>query len=76
VSDGLIQAHLSLVGVLPEHRRSGIARRLVAEAFERAGGKWVDLGAEPGSEAFYRSFVHQERTGFRIYPRERATSRD
>jgi hypothetical protein len=34
------------------------------------GGKWLDLCAEPGSEAFYRSFRHQESAGFRIYPSE------
>jgi ribosomal protein S18 acetylase RimI-like enzyme len=69
LGDGLIQAHLSLVGVLPGYRRKGIARRLVSVAFERAGGKWMDLAAEAGSEGFYRSFVHRERSGFRIYPK-------
>ena len=68
LTDGLIQAHLSLVGVLPTYRRRGIARRLVREAFRVTGAKWLDLAAEPGSEEFYRSFVHKECIGFRIYP--------
>jgi predicted N-acetyltransferase YhbS len=72
LSDGLIQAHLSLVGVRQERRRNGIARELVREAFSRAGGKWLDLVADPGSEPFYRSFTHNERAGFRIYPGEPA----
>ena len=65
-----IHAHLSLVGVLPDHRRAGIAKRLIAEAFAQSGAKWLDLWAEPGSEDFYRSFQHQEHAGFRIYPRK------
>ena len=70
LTDGVVQSHLSLVGVLPDHRRKGVARKLVAAAFRQAGGKWLDLCSEPGSENFYRSFRHNERTGFRIYPSE------
>jgi ribosomal protein S18 acetylase RimI-like enzyme len=66
--DGLVQAHLSLVGVLPDRRRCGVARELVRRAFTAAGGKWLDLAAEPGSESFYRSFAHREHAGFRLYP--------
>ena len=68
LTNGLVHAHLSLVGVLPSHRRQGVARRLVTEAFRSAGGKWLDLCSEPGSEQFYRAFTHEERSGFRIYP--------
>ena len=69
-TDGVVQSHLSLVGVLPGHRRQGVARRLIAAAFREAGSKWLDLCSEPGAEDFYRSFRHSERTGFRIYPAE------
>ena len=72
LTDGIVQSHLSLVGVLPDYRRKGVARNLVAAAFQQAGGKWLDLCSEPGSENFYRSFRHTERTGFRIYPSEPA----
>ena len=68
LTDGLVQAHLSLVGVLPGHRRLGVARELVTRAFQSGGGKWLDVCAEIGSEEFYRSFRHQERSGFRVYP--------
>jgi ribosomal protein S18 acetylase RimI-like enzyme len=68
LSNGVVHSHLSLIGISPDHRRRGIARRLVAAAFRRGGGKWLDLCAEPGSEEFYRSFQHRESAGFRIYP--------
>ena len=68
LTDGVIQSHLSLVGVLPDHRRKGVARKLVTAAFQQAGSKWLDLCSEPGSENFYRSFRHEERAGFRVYP--------
>lgn len=68
LTNGVVHAHLSLVGVLPEYRRGGVAKRLVAEAFAQSGAKWLDLSAEPGSEGFYRSFQNQEYAGFRIYP--------
>ena len=69
LSNGVVHSHLSLVGVRPDHRRSGIARQLVATAFRLGGGKWLDLCAEAGSEEFYRSFQHREGAGFRIHPR-------
>ena len=68
LTNGLVHAHLSLVGVHPGWRRRGIARELVTRAFRSGGGKWLDLCSEPGSEEFYRSFLHQESSGFRIYP--------
>ena len=68
LTNGVVHSHLSLVGVLPEYRRRGIARMLVAEAFQESGGKWLDLCSEPGSESFYRSFRYESFAGFRIYP--------
>lgn len=70
LTDGAVQAHLSLVGVLPACRRRGIARELLLRAFRDAGAKWLDLSADPGSEPFYRSFVHEERRAFRLHPAE------
>ena len=68
LTNGVVHSHLSLVGVLPGYRRGGVARRLIAEAFRQSGAKWLDLWSDPGAEDFYRSFPHQERVGFRIYP--------
>ncbi len=67
-SDGLIQAHLTMIVVDRDLRRRGIATQLVREAFVRCGGQRVDLLSTEGADAFYRSFEHQEFPGFRIYP--------
>ena len=68
-SDGEIQAHLSNIAVSRSHRRRGIARRLIEEAFARCGAMRIDLVSTESSEEFYRSFEHREFPGFRIYPR-------
>jgi ribosomal protein S18 acetylase RimI-like enzyme len=70
LTDSLVQAHLFLIGVRPSSRRRGIAKTLIRGAFRGCGAKWLDLSAEPGSEGFYRSFVHKEGAGFRVYPSE------
>ena len=67
-SDGVIQAHLTLVVVARDRRGQGIGRRLIEEAFARCGGKRVDLLSTEDADAFYRSFKHREHPGFRLYP--------
>lgn len=67
-SDGLIQAHLSNIVVDRAQRRRGIGRRLIQEAFARAGGKRVDLVATEAGELLYQSFGYQRMPGYRIYP--------
>ncbi len=67
-SDGLIQAHLSMIVIDRDLRRRGIGSRLVREAFARCGGQWVDLLSTEGADAFYRSFRYQSFPGYRIYP--------
>lgn len=54
--DGVIQAHLSMIIVDRAHRRGGIGRQLVQEAFRRCGGQWVDLLSTEGADGFYQSF--------------------
>ena len=66
-SDGVLQAHLSLIAVARQWRRQGVGRRLVEEALRRGGGKRVDLLSEGGDD-FYRAFSHRQLPGFRIYP--------
>jgi ribosomal protein S18 acetylase RimI-like enzyme len=65
--DGEIQAHLSLILVARDHRRRGIATKLLRAAFEASGAERIDLAteADPG---FYRSFHHYEWKGFRLHP--------
>ena len=67
-SDGLIQAHLSMIVIDRDLRRRGIGSRLVREAFASCGGQWVDLLSTEGADAFYRSFQYQSFPGYRIYP--------
>ena len=66
-SDGEIQAHLSTIAVDRSQRRSGIARRLLQEALDRAGGQRVDLITD-SAESFYEALTHKRWSGFRIYP--------
>ncbi len=68
LSDGVIQAHLTLIIVDRDLRRQGIGHRLILEAFTRAGGQRVDLLSTEGADAFYRSFQYQSFPGYRIYP--------
>lgn len=67
LSDGVVQGYLSMVGVLQPWRRRGIGRSLVLSAFEASGARRLDLLTDD-AQAFYRSFAHQEKPGFRIYP--------
>jgi predicted N-acetyltransferase YhbS len=68
-SDGLIQAHLTLIAVARASRRQGIGRRLIEEGLARAGGLRVDLVSTEGAHAFYRAFEHRRFPGFRLYPK-------
>lgn len=67
-SDGLIQAHLTLIVVDRDLRRRGIGAQLIREAFSRCGGQRVDLISTEGADDFYQSFVHKRLPGYRIYP--------
>jgi ribosomal protein S18 acetylase RimI-like enzyme len=67
-SDGVIQAHLSMIVVDRAHRRGGIGRQLVQEAFRRCGGQWVDLLSTEGADGFYQSFEHKQFPGYRLHP--------
>jgi ribosomal protein S18 acetylase RimI-like enzyme len=66
-TDGAIQAHLSLLVVTPRRRREGIARGLLALAFEHVGARRMDLVTDSAQD-FYRSMPHKEKPGYRIYP--------
>ncbi len=65
LSDGVSDAYIQDVIVVPEFRGRGIGarivQRLVAEC-ERAGIGWIGLIAEPGTEPFY------EKLGFAALP--------
>jgi ribosomal protein S18 acetylase RimI-like enzyme len=67
LSDGEIQAHLSLIAVDPAFRRRGVAAELLRLGLELAGGERIDLVTDTAPE-FYASFAHRRFDGFRIYP--------
>ena len=66
--DGVLQGHLSLIGVRKDRRRRGIARAMLAELFSRMGVQRLDLITDSAEVAFYESLRHFEMRGFRIYP--------
>jgi GNAT superfamily N-acetyltransferase len=53
-----------------DHRRRGIGESLINEIFRRSHTERMDLLAEPASEPFYESRLHQRWTGYRLYPRQ------
>ncbi|WP_076260244.1 GNAT family N-acetyltransferase [Intrasporangium flavum] len=65
--DGVVQSYLAQLGVTATHRRGGVGRRLVEAVFAASGTQRMDLVTDD-AEAFYRSFAHREKPGFRIYP--------
>ena len=65
-SDGEIQAHLSALLVATPWRRRGLARELLRQALERAGGVHIDVLTR--NAAFYESLGGQPRPGFRLTP--------
>jgi ribosomal protein S18 acetylase RimI-like enzyme len=67
ISDGAIDAYLSMLVVAAAHRRQGIAAQLIAEMFRATGVGRIDLLAEPGSEGFYDTMPHRELRGYRLY---------
>jgi ribosomal protein S18 acetylase RimI-like enzyme len=67
VSDGEIQAHLSLIAVAKSHRRQGLALAMLQEGLRRAGGIRIDLVTDSAPD-FYAALPHHRLEGFRIYP--------
>jgi ribosomal protein S18 acetylase RimI-like enzyme len=67
LSDGEIQAHLSLIAVSSDHRRKGVALAMLQDGLTRAGGFRIDLITDSAPE-FYAALPHHRLDGFRIYP--------
>ena len=67
MSDGEIQAHLSLIAVDRKFRRQGVARAMLREALARAGGTRIDLITDTAPD-FYAALPHRRLDGFRIWP--------
>lgn len=67
LTDGTVTGYVCLIAVAVAHRREGVGRKLVAEAFARSNLGRLDLLTDEGAEEFYRSFDHRRFAGFRIY---------
>lgn len=66
IADGVSDAYIQDLVVLPEYRKSGIGREIVSVLITRclqAGISWISLIAEPGTEKFYLPL------GFRLMER-------
>lgn len=68
LSDGELQAFLATLVVAASECGKGVARRLVVESFRLAGGVRIDLVTEGDAVAFYESFPHRRKLGYRLYP--------
>lgn len=68
LTDGAIQAFMPVLIVAPDHRRKGVGRRLIEEAFSRSGARQVDLSTDEDALEFYRTFKHHELKSFRLFP--------
>jgi ribosomal protein S18 acetylase RimI-like enzyme len=68
LSDGAIDAYLSLLVVAAAHRRRGIGRQLVAEVFRLSGAQRLNLLSEERAQGFYESLPHRRAPGYRLYP--------
>ena len=67
LSDGEIQAHLSLIAVAGSYRRQGLAREMLRLGLALAGGVRIDLITDTAPE-FYAALPHRRMDGFRIWP--------
>jgi GNAT superfamily N-acetyltransferase len=66
IADGISDAYIQDVVVLPEYRKSGVGRDIVSVLIDhclQAGITWIALIAEPGTEKFYLPL------GFRLMER-------
>jgi ribosomal protein S18 acetylase RimI-like enzyme len=68
ISDGLVQAHLTVLAVEKAYRGQGIGQRLVTEALARAGGTRLSLLATSGFDQFWEAFPHETMVGYRLTP--------
>ena len=63
-SDGVIQAHVSMLLIDPEWRGRRLGSRLLREGLERAGGRWLDIRTR--TEGYYERLGASRSLGFRL----------
>lgn len=67
ISDGVSDAYIQDVTVLPEFRGQGIGGRIIhalGSNLRQRGIGWIGLVAEPGTQAFYRRLGFEILEGF------------
>lgn len=58
IADGVSDGYIQDLVVLPQYRKCGVGKRIVAALVDRcvqSGVTWIGLIAEPGTEQFYMS---------------------
>ena len=63
-SDGIIQAHLSMLLIDPQWRGRGLGSQLLREALDRAGGLQLDIRTR--TEGYYERMGASRSLGFRL----------
>ena len=63
-SDGVIQAHVSMLLITRSSRRTGLGSRLLREGLERAGG--LQLDTRTRTEGYYERLGASRSLGFRL----------
>jgi ribosomal protein S18 acetylase RimI-like enzyme len=63
-SDGLIQAHVSMLLIAPNSRGVGLGSRLLRDGLERAGGLQLDVRTR--TEGYYERLGASRSLGFRL----------
>ncbi len=63
-SDGVIQAHVSMLLIDRELRGHRLGSRLLLEGLERAGGLWLDIRTR--TEGYYERLGASRSLGFRL----------
>jgi predicted N-acetyltransferase YhbS len=67
ITDGALQAYLSMLLVSPDHQRRGIASALIEATMERSGAIRLDLVSSEEAEPLYRTFSFRRLPGYRLY---------
>jgi ribosomal protein S18 acetylase RimI-like enzyme len=67
ITDGALQAYLSMILVSPDHQRRGIASALIEATMERSGAIRIDLLSSEEAEPLYKTFSFERLPGYRLY---------
>jgi GNAT superfamily N-acetyltransferase len=67
LTDGALQAYLSMILVSPDHQRRGIASALIEATMERSGAIRLDLLSSEDAEPLYQTFSFRREPGYRLY---------